>query len=93
MPSKRARARLKSPPDPLLEIPGVGKSIAEDLRALGIRKVEDLKGHDPEKLYERLNRLAGARQDPCLLYVFRGAVYYAEGGRQPAKLKWWHWKD
>jgi len=37
----------------LQEIPGVGKSIAHDLWELGIRRVTDLKGRDPEKLYEK----------------------------------------
>jgi len=77
-------------------IPGVGKSIAADLRSLGIRRVADLRGKDPERLYERSNRLAGEVQDRCLLYVFRCAVYYAdtEGRRRnPEKLKWWNWKD
>jgi hypothetical protein len=31
--------------------------------------------------------------DRCMLYVFRCAVYYAEGGREPEKLRWWNWKD
>jgi hypothetical protein len=80
----------------LMIVPGVGKSIAADLRALGIRRVADLRGKDPERLYERSNRLAGEVQDRCLLYVFRCAVYYAgtEGRRRnPEKLKWWNWKD
>jgi hypothetical protein len=74
-------------------IPGVGKSIAEDLRQIGLRRVEDLKGKDPEKLYARSNRKAGCVQDRCLLYVFRCAVYFAQGGRNGEKLKWWNWKD
>ena len=80
----------------LTEIPGVGKSIAADLHALGIRRVSDLRGRDPARLYERSNRIVGAVQDRCLLYVFRCAVYYAstpEGRRDPEKLKWWNWKD
>jgi hypothetical protein len=77
----------------LTEIPGVGKSIARDLKNLGIYEVKDLKNKDPEKLYELSNNLAGVRQDRCLLYVFREAVYYAEGGRDKEKLKWWNWKD
>ncbi len=76
----------------ILSIPGVGKSIAEDLRLLGIRTVEDLKDKDPEELYARSNELAGSVQDRCLLYVFRCAVYFAEGGRDAEKLKWWNWK-
>jgi hypothetical protein len=34
-------------------------------------------------------------QDRCLLYVFRGAVYFAETDedkREREKLKWWNWK-
>jgi hypothetical protein len=80
----------------LTVIPGIGPSIAGDLAALGIRKVSDLRGKDPERLYERSNRLAGTVQDRCLLYAFRCAVYYAgtEGKRRdPEKLKWWNWKD
>ena len=80
----------------LMQIPGVGKSIAEDLINIGIISVNDLKGKDPEILYDQSNRFAGMVQDRCLLYVFRCAVYYAETEgniREQEKLKWWNWKD
>lgn len=83
-------------PDDLTEIPGVGKSIADNLRKIGIRHVADLRGRYPERLYERSNRRVGAVQDRCLLYVFRLAVYYADTkpeDRDPEKLRWWSWKD
>jgi hypothetical protein len=81
-------------PEALESIPGVGNSIAGDLRRLGIERVSDLKGKSPEALYEQSNLLAGVRQDPCLLYVFRGAVYFAETENpDPVLLKWWNWKD
>jgi hypothetical protein len=83
----------RRPQDGLREIPGVGPSIAADLREIGITTIDDLRGQNPEELYARSNQIAGVVQDRCLLYVFRGAVYYAEGGREPEKLKWWHWKD
>jgi hypothetical protein len=84
----------RNPPDPLRSIPGVGPSIAGDLRELGIRRVEDLKGRDPERLYARSNVLRGEVQDRCLLYVFRCAVYFATTRRpDPELLKWWNWKD
>lgn len=80
----------------LMEIPGVGKSIAADLVNIGIRSVTDLKGKDPRELFNASNRFAGCVQDRCLLYVFRCAIYYAEtpeGARAGEKLKWWNWKD
>ena len=80
--------------DPLQVIPGVGPSIARDLRALGIMKVSDLTGRSPERLYANSNRLRGAVQDRCLLYVFRCAVYYASEPKPKARLlKWWNWSD
>lgn len=77
----------------LTTIPGVGKSIAQDLQSIGINTVDDLIEKDPEELYLLSNKYAGQIQDRCLLYVFRCAVYYSEGGRDSQKLKWWNWKD
>ena len=79
--------------DPLQAIPGVGPSLARDLRELGYRAVQDLAGEHPEAMYARLGELRGARQDPCVLYVFRCAVYFASTDRpDPELLKWWAWK-
>jgi hypothetical protein len=80
----------------LMEIPGVGKSIANDLWNIGIRKISDLRDEDPQTLYNLSNQYAGVVQDRCLLYVFRCAVYYANtkpSEQNPEKLKWWNWKD
>lgn len=78
----------------LESIPGVGKSIAQDLRDLGIAQPSSLKGKDPERLYAKLEKLRGMHIDRCMLYVFRCAVYYAEHStHDPEKLKWWNWKD
>ena len=83
----------KDSADCLTVIPGVGKSIARDLQNIGIASLKDLKGKNPEALYELSNKYAGVAQDKCLLYVFRCAVYFANGGRNPEKLKWWNWKE
>lgn len=78
----------------LQRIPGVGPSIAADLLALGIRSVDALRGQDPQLLYQRLCEQVGRPVDRCVLYVFRGAVYFAENSvHDPELLKWWHWKD
>lgn len=76
------------------QVPGVGKSISEDLWDLGLRSVSDLKKQDPEDLYLRLCSLQGTHVDRCMLYVFRCAVYYACNDiHDPELLKWWNWKD
>jgi pathogenicity locus Cdd1 protein len=90
----RTRGRTGSRNDELQAIPGVGPSIAQDLRDLGIRRVAELKGRDPEALYQELIVRRGMHQDRCLLYVFRCAVYFAQTPRPRAeKLKWWNWRD
>ena len=78
----------------LMTIPGIGQAIADDLLELGYRSVADLKGEDPQKMYERSCRKASMRIDRCLLYTYRCAVYYATAKRHDQeKLKWWYWKD
>ena len=77
----------------LQEIPGIGPSMAQDLIDLDITRISDLKGRDPEEMYQSLCWMRGA-QDRCVLYVFRCAVYYAENERHdPEALKWWNWTD
>jgi len=79
--------------DELRTLPGVGPSIAQDLRSLGVTSIRDLGRRDPERLYRRLCDLTGERQDPCVLYTFRCAVYAARTrGPKPELLKWWNWK-
>ena len=78
----------------LLEIPGVGKIIAQDLQRLGIHAVSDLKHKNPEKLYQKHCQQKGYKVDRCMLYVFRCAAYYASHKKHNQKLlKWWNWKD
>lgn len=79
----------------LTRIPGVGKSIANDLYNIGISQIDDLKGKSPQQLYDQSNIFANCVQDKCLLYVFRCAVYFAETPEEELdaeKLKWWNWK-
>lgn len=79
----------------LMQVPGVGKSIANDLWNINIKSIKALEGKDPQAMFDQSNRFAGMVQDRCLLYVFRCAVYYAETPfekREPEKLKWWNWK-
>lgn len=80
--------------DELQEIPGVGPSLARDLRLLGMERVADLRGRDPERLYAELEHRVGRHVDRCVLYVFRSSVYFAEQARpDPELTKWWNWKE
>lgn len=53
----------------LRQIPGVGRTIANDLWNIGFKSIADLKGHDPQMIYTLHNRFKGATQDRCMLYV------------------------
>ena len=78
----------------LQQIPGVGKSIAQYMREIGVHSIGQLKGQDPDKLYERLCERKASPVDRCVLYIFRCAVYYASStDHKPELLKWWNWKD
>ena len=85
--------RKPASPEDLQSIPGVGPSIARDLRDLGFQRVQDLAGRSPEKMYEELCALRGQHIDRCVLYVFRCATYFAgTDSHDPELLKWWSWK-
>ncbi|MBF0300242.1 MAG: mitomycin resistance protein [Oligoflexia bacterium] len=70
----------------LEQIPNIGKSIANNLRLIAIKRPKDLYGKDPYKLYCKLCKRTQIRHDPCLLDVFISAVNFIEGhGKKP----WW----
>jgi len=75
-------------------IPGVGKSISQDLLDLGFTNLDELATADQNQMYQDLSALRGIRMDPCVLYVFRCAIYFASHDEHdPKLLKWWNWKD
>lgn len=74
-------------------IPGVGKSISKDLYTMGFRSLKDIKNKNPEKIYNDFVKSVGKPVDKCMLYVLRGAVYYASNPtHDPELLLWWNWK-
>ena len=83
MKAARAEAALR-----LEDIPNIGPSIADDLRAIDIFEPEQLRGQDPYELYARSNAVAGTVQDPCLCDTFIAAVRFMEGG--PVR-PWWYY--
>ena len=71
----------------LEHIPNIGKSIASDLRLLGITNPKQLIGKDGIKLYHDFNKKIGKITDPCLADVFLAATHFMNGGKS---LPWWN---
>ncbi len=91
--NEKRRVREKGSIQRAAENPGCRTEYCPDLWNLNICSVADLKGKNPENLYRQLERQTGRKHDPCLLYAFRCAVYYASAKKpNPEKLKWWNWK-
>jgi Pathogenicity locus len=70
----------------LQSIPNVGPRMAADLLKLGIQRLEDAAGRDPDEMYHELCALDAKRHDPCVLDIFAAVVSQAEG--HPAR-PWW----
>lgn len=76
----------------LRDLAGVGKAMLGDFEMLGIQSVDQLAKQDGLKLYRRLEKLTGTRQDPCVLDVFRCAVAQAVDPQLPVDQRnWWWW--
>lgn len=85
---------MKKSASPFQKIPGVGPSLARDFHDLGFSTVEDLRGRNPEELYQEFIKLRQQHVDRCVLYVFRLAVAFAEDRiDDPKQRNWWAWKD
>src|SRR5689334_22621498 len=85
MPARQGERRLS-------DLSGIGKAMLRDFEKLGIRSVKQLAAADGQKLYEKLCRLTGVRQDPCVLDTFNCAVAQARDPALPKEQRnWWWW--
>lgn len=76
----------------LQDLISIGPAMLRDFELLGVRSVAQLARQKPEKLYEKLCRITGERQDVCCLDVFRAAVAQARDPLLPAEQsQWWYW--
>ena len=74
----------------LEDIPNIGKSIASDLRSLGILTPQQLATRDPLKTYLALSGTMGQRHDPCVLYTLMAAQHYLQSGEA---VSWWKFTE
>jgi hypothetical protein len=70
----------------LEQLPNVGPALAANLRLIGIRTPQELRGKDAFVLYQKLCAATGQRQDPCVLDTFMAASDFMRGA-PPAP--WW----
>jgi hypothetical protein len=76
----------------LADLISIGPAMLRDFEMLGIRSVAQLAKQNPQRMYGRLSRVTGQRQDPCVLDVFCAAVAQARNPRLPVeKCQWWFW--
>lgn len=70
----------------------IGPAMLRDFELLGIRSVEQLAKQNPQRMYEKMERVRGQRQDPCVLDTYCAAVAQAKNPRLAAeKCQWWWW--
>lgn len=74
----------------LTDLPNIGKSLASDLRLIGINTPQQLIGHDAFKMYQRLCDITQIRHDPCVLDVFISITDFINGS--PPQV-WWHYTE
>jgi hypothetical protein len=78
----------------LEDLISIGPAILRDFEMLGVRGTTQLARQNPQQMYERLNRISGQRQDPCVLDTFWVAVPQARNPRLPAEqCQWWYWSS
>lgn len=81
MKAKNAAAAQK-----FTDIPNIGPRMADDFRQLGLRAPADLAGKDAYALYQKMCRISGVRQDPCVLDTYMAAVDFMNGAKPKM---WW----
>ena len=77
-------------PIKLEDLPNIGKSIAADLRAIGILHPQQLAGREPLAVYRELATVMGQRHDPCVLYVLMAVKRFLENGEARP---WWQFTE
>jgi nucleotidyltransferase/DNA polymerase involved in DNA repair len=83
---------MAKPNRQLADLISIGPAMLRDFELLGIRSVSQLARQNPEKLYEKLGRVAGQHQDICVLDVLCAAVAQARNPKLAVeKCQWWYW--
>lgn len=76
----------RNKPIRLEDLPNFGKSIASDLRNIGIHYPDQLVNREPLVTFRELAKVMGHRHDPCVLYTLISVKHFLQGEEA---LPWW----
>lgn len=82
------KARRASGVKRFQDIPNVGPAMERDFRVLGITTPAALKTKDAYRLYQKMCRVSGHRQDPCVLDTYLAVIDFMNGA---PPYPWWHY--
>ena len=68
----------------------VGPAMERDLNGLGIYTISELARAEAGELFQRLERQAQCRVDPCVYDTFRAVIHEAKTGE---KTPWFAWTE
>lgn len=74
----------------LTDLPNIGKSIASDLKKIGIDSSSELEKRNPLSIFEELRTVMGKRHDPCVYYTLLSVDHFLRTGES---LAWWKFTD
>lgn len=61
------------------DIPNVGPAMARNFNLLGLNKPADLINKNPLLLYNKMCKVSGVRQDPCVLDTYIAVIDFVNG--------------
>ncbi len=74
----------------LEDLPNIGKSIAADLRAIGIATPAELAGRGPLEVFDELAAVMWTRHDPCVLHTLLAVEHFMKTAEA---CPWWEFTD
>ena len=66
--------------------PNVGEAMKRDFERMGFEQPSELAKQDAFALYQRMCKVSGVRQDPCVLDTYLAVVDFMNGGKPRP---WW----
>jgi nucleotidyltransferase/DNA polymerase involved in DNA repair len=83
---------MPKPNRQLADLISIGPAMLRDFELLRIRSVAQLARQNPQRLYEKLGRVARQHLDICVLDTFCAAVAQARNPKLAVeKCQWWYW--